>query len=108
MPAFPIHFMKQTAHRAPHVAREKGQSIYEEAFPFKCYTAPTNLLVRTTGREEAVASMTLYCQQPVLLTDKIWIPGESPEDGSKARHPLKVECFFDPLTGAVSHYAVVI
>lgn len=100
--------MKQTAYVASKASTNHGVTTYSAPVAFSVRFEPSNLLVRTTGREEKVASCTLYTLRSVSMSDRVWPPGADTTKPEEGRSPLKVDAHYHLLTGQLSHYTVVL
>lgn len=55
-----------------------------------CRVQPGRTLTRRANGEEAVSTHTIYTDQQVLLSDRIWLPGASTSNAELARSPISI------------------
>jgi hypothetical protein len=60
-----------------------------------CRLEAVRRMTRNTQGEEAISSHTIYTDQTILLTDRIWLPGVSTLTADGARSPVSVSISTD-------------
>lgn len=82
-----------------------GKPSYETPRQVKARVESTRRIVRNPRGEESVSNHRIYTLAPVLLTDRIWLPGASTSSADASNLPLSVQATPDK-SGARVLYAV--
>lgn len=82
-----------------------GTSAYGVKRAVKCRVEAARRLTRRSNGDEAVSTHTLYTDQPVLLSDRIWLPGVPTATDDGARSPISITASSDK-SGARTLYKV--
>ena len=85
-------FLTQTVYLASATGKDNyGKQTYETPRAVVARVEGQRRLVRKSTGDEAVANHRIYTLAPVLLTDRIWIPGADSAQLEQSALPLTVE-----------------
>ena len=96
----------QTFYVAPVIAVSgSGDVINDTPQPRQGRIQPTNQIVASGTGEEFTASRVIFTEFAVGSKDRVWMPGQDPNDDELGRIPKSVEECVD-LDGDIDHYEV--
>jgi hypothetical protein len=72
-----------------------GKSSYQTPRTVKARVQPQRRMVTTSSGAEAMSNHLIYTEVPVLLTDRVWLPGESTASAEASRVPISVTTSLD-------------
>lgn len=99
-------WMVQTAYVASVTATDSyGKPTYETPRSIGVRVQAQRRMVKSPKGEEAVSNHVLWSLSPVLLTDRLWLPGASTTSAEASNVPLAVTSVPDK-TGARTIYKV--
>ena len=68
---------------------------------------PVRKTLYSANGEEMQSEYAIYTLQQISMLDRVWLPGDSPADPTKARVPMKVYQGIDT-DGSTTHYEVFV
>lgn len=83
----------------------KGRATFGAPRAIKARVQGQRRMVRTSTGEESVSNFIVWTDQPVLLTDRLWMPGSSTAQVEGSLVPLAITVSPDK-TGARTLYKV--
>lgn len=67
-----------------------GKATYETPRAISARVEPRRMMVRNARGEEAVSNFRIYSLVPVLLTDRLWMPGADSAVAEDSNVPISV------------------
>jgi hypothetical protein len=99
-------WMTQTIHVASKTGVDSyGRPSYETPRAVKARVELRRRMVRNSSGEESVSSHVVYSLEPILLTDRVWLPGLNSATAEGSKLPLQVDASSDK-PGARTLYRV--
>lgn len=83
-----------------------GQVTWAAATTAAAYIEPsTRILEQADGTKVATSHM-IVTEAAITTAMRVWMPGDSASDATKARRPLRVDTFYDVDGATLDHYEV--
>jgi hypothetical protein len=104
--------LKATCRQTIYVARlasvdSFGDPTFAAAQPLRARVEDDQETQYGADEQEAKTRKRIVTEEQVLLTDRIWLPGDLPTDASKGRTPVSVQELPDEL-GVVDHFETIV
>lgn len=84
-----------------------GDPAYAAPAAVDARVEPNRRVIENASGQFITSEFAIYTEQAIGSLDRVWLPGDSPADATKARLPLKVFVGIDE-DGSESHYEVLV
>lgn len=99
-------WFRQTAYVASVTSTDNyGKAVYGTPRSFLCRVEGQRRMQRTSSGEESVSNWVMHTTEPILLTDRIWLPGRNIAQVEGSLVPMSVRASLDK-AGARTLYRV--